>query len=246
MDHKLFDIKNCEFCGVVIQLKIVKTGPRKGLLRVGSEKRRYCSKKCQINWQKTISWEDRIGRDRAAELRKTMSDRFSGKNNPSCDPMVSSKISNSLKMYLKDNPRIGEKNPFFGKEHTDEYKQWASDSRKGKRSYDDTGFLKQNQNTPKLQYHHNWQGGLSFGEYDVGFNKQKKYLIKVRDNLQCQLCNRFEITSKLHIHHIDYNKQNSDEKNLIVLCNSCHSKTNWNRESWIQFFKPIIEKKYIN
>lgn len=35
--------------------------------------------------------------------------------------------------------------------------------------------------------------------------------------------------------------KNNDEKNLITLCNSCHAKTNFNRENWIEFFKVYHE-----
>jgi len=44
---------------------------------------------------------------------------------------------------------------------------------------------------------------------------------------------------KLSVHHIDYNKYNLNPDNLITLCVSCHSKTNHNREKWINHFKNI-------
>lgn len=51
---------------------------------------------------------------------------------------------------------------------------------------------------------------------------------------------------KLAIHHIDYDKLNSDEKNLISLCFSCHNKTNVNREQWQLFFESVINIIYEN
>jgi len=47
----------------------------------------------------------------------------------------------------------------------------------------------------------------------------------------------------LSVHHIDYNKQNCDDFNLITLCKSCHSKTGFNREYWIEYFNDIMEEK---
>ena len=44
-------------------------------------------------------------------------------------------------------------------------------------------------------------------------------------------------TMKLKRNHIDYDKRNNDPKNLITLCHSCHSKTNYNRNYWINYFK---------
>ena len=38
-------------------------------------------------------------------------------------------------------------------------------------------------------------------------------------------------------HTIDYNKRNSKEDNLVILCKSCHNITQWNREKWIKFFR---------
>ena len=31
-----------------------------------------------------------------------------------------------------------------------------------------------------------------------------------------------ELKEKLHVHHIDFNKENLDENNLVSLCRSCH------------------------
>ena len=50
--------------------------------------------------------------------------------------------------------------------------------------------------------------------------------------------------TKFHIHHIDYDKKNSVEMNLITLCAKCHSKTNYKRDNWKTYFKPIMEEKY--
>jgi len=235
------ETKNCETCNK--ELPVCKIGKRKGQpLR---SKQRFCSKDCLDKWQREVMWEDRIGKERATEIRCERSQQSSGDNNPSKNPEVAQKISKSLSLYLKENPRIGEKNPFFGKEHTEEYKKWASESRKGKWAYDYEGYLKQYQNAPRKENHPNWKGGSSNGDYDCGFDSVKKALIKTRDNFVCQICGCDENTQLLRVHHIDYDKQNSDEKNLITLCMSCHSKTNWRRESWIQFFKPIMEEKYI-
>lgn len=43
------------------------------------------------------------------------------------------------------------------------------------------------------------------------------------------MCNKkqFDCKVKLHIHHIDSNKNNCNNYNLISLCPSCHSKTRW-------------------
>lgn len=87
---------------------------------------------------------------------------------------------------------------------------------------------------------HCWRGGISFEPYSLEFNRRIKMLIKQHDNFTCQLCERQE---KLTIHHIDYDKKNSDISNLICLCISCNAKVNFNREKWIKYFKELKNVK---
>ena len=77
-----------------------------------------------------------------------------------------------------------------------------------------------------------WLGGKSFEPYSPEFSRWKKRLIKDRDNNQCRLCGS---TIKLCVHHIDYDKLNSDPQNLISLCNYCHGKTTSVRDCWREY-----------
>lgn len=101
---------------------------------------------------------------------------------------------------------------------------------------------------PAGKKHYNWMGGSSKEPYAFEFNKKLKEQIKKRDNYICQLCRKTqkeqlqEIRQKLTIHHIDYNKNNCKENNLITLCHGCNSKVNFDRLDWIKFFKNIIDK----
>ena len=92
----------------------------------------------------------------------------------------------------------------------------------------------------------NWKGGKSYEIYALEFNNYLKEKIRIRDNYKCQLCNKYQIDSrrKLNIHHIDYNKQNNKENNLISLCDQCHSKTNGKRHYWSSKLKDIITDIY--
>lgn len=81
------------------------------------------------------------------------------------------------------------------------------------------------------------------GPYPIEFNKKLKQQIFDRDNVICQLCHKL-ICDKHAIHHIDYNKTNNDSNNLILLCDSCHNKTNvFNREYWKAFFIGLMQHK---
>lgn len=93
-----------------------------------------------------------------------------------------------------------------------------------------------------LEKHPSWLGGKSFEPYGVEFNNKLKEQIRKRDNYRCQECKYTQKTLgyKLPVHHIDYNKENNNPENLISLCRSCHSKTNFKREEWIKYYQAKI------
>ena len=94
-----------------------------------------------------------------------------------------------------------------------------------------------------------WINGISFKPYTFEFNSSLKQKIRKRDNFTCQCCG---ITEKeyfraLDIHHIDYNKQNCKEDNLITLCVSCNVKANGNKEFdrdyYFAYYTYLIQNK---
>ncbi len=96
-------------------------------------------------------------------------------------------------------------------------------------------------NKHKLEKNGRWLGGKSFEKYGHIFNEKLRESIRERDNNMCQICNKLT-KYKLSVHHIDYNKKNNNENNLISLCKSHHSKTNINRDYWkwqLQVFMNI-------
>lgn len=90
-----------------------------------------------------------------------------------------------------------------------------------------------------------WLNGKSFELYGINFDKELKFKIRERDNFFCQGCGIKESEKDLCIHHIDYNKNNNSEYNLISLCVSCHARTNYQREKWMKYFQYIILIKYL-
>jgi len=86
----------------------------------------------------------------------------------------------------------------------------------------------------------NWLGGPK--DYGKEFNFVLKEIIRSRDNYKCRVCEKTQKENKrrLSCHHIDYNKKNCKENNLISLCDSCHMTTNFNREYWEKYLKEIL------
>lgn len=86
-----------------------------------------------------------------------------------------------------------------------------------------------------------WCGGKSFEPYGLTFTNKLRKEIRMRDNYKCQICEIVQNGRKMSIHHIDYDKTNNKEWNLITLCHSCHSKTNTNRGYWQPFLGNTME-----
>lgn len=106
-----------------------------------------------------------------------------------------------------------------GKKFSDEHRANLSKAKKGKNT---------------LSANNNWRGGISFIPYPLGWSKTFKEQIRYRDGYKCQVCGTPETENgkKLDVHHIDYDKHNLEERNLVSLCVKCHRKTNHNRELW--------------
>ena len=84
-----------------------------------------------------------------------------------------------------------------------------------------------------------WKGGISFLPYPTFWTEDLREAIRKRDKYTCQVCStgQEDLSKKLDIHHIDYDKKNLDPENLISLCHPCHMKTNQHRKIWKDFFQ---------
>jgi len=132
----------------------------------------------------------------------------------------SKKRKEKLKQRMKDND-FG-----VGLKHSDEFKIKQAERLEGSKN-------------------HAWRGGISFDEYCKIFSVQEfKDMIKERDNNICLNPSCKRMKTYLVIHHIDYDKQNCDLKNLICVCNSCNSLANTNREWHKSWYQAILYRRY--
>lgn len=95
------------------------------------------------------------------------------------------------------------------------------------------------------EYTPRWEGGVSFQPYGIEFNNDLREKIRKRDNYICQECKKSqkEFDQTLSVHHIDYDKKNNVDSNLVTLCVSCHMKTNTRRYFWKGYFYRILEER---
>lgn len=111
---------------------------------------------------------------------------------------------------------------------------WAYNRIKSKETKDKIGKKQQN------ELHWNWQGGKSYQNYPEEFKKKREFIL-IRDENICIICKRKIFGRSSTVHHIDYNKKNCSENNLITLCRSCNSKANFDRVFYEKYINSIKE-----
>lgn len=155
----------------------------------------------------------------------------------------------SIKKMSETRKKNGSGKWSLGRKLTEEHKKKISEGGKGKKHHFKEGYVgnkgkhwKLSEETKKRiseghkgEKAYQWLGGISYEPYSQDWTKELKTKIRKRDKFTCKICNNKGFT----VHHIDYNKKNCKQENLITLCSSCHSKTNGHRDYWINYFKKL-------
>ena len=165
------------------------------------------------------------------------------KNHWSKNPLYSKKIREIISKCHKGNTYTkGRSMPTKGKTYTEIYGETKAKQLKLLRSISMTRPKTQDEKRKmslakkgkyKKEKNPAWKGGKSFEEYGEEWTNELKTKIRKRDKFVCQNCTK----NGFVIHHIDYNKKNNNEDNLITLCRHCHGLTGFNRNKWIKFLK---------
>jgi len=89
--------------------------------------------------------------------------------------------------------RVGPANPFFGRKHSARFRG----------------------NLSRLAQARSIAGN---GEYPKDWRAIRARIIE-RDSMQCQVCAR---ATRVEVHHVDHDRSNNDDDNLMTLCTRCH------------------------
>lgn len=199
-----------------------------------SQKKRFESKEERDKISKRNS-----GRKRSEKAKKETSESLKRhyKNNPMPESRKK-KIRDSQKGIKR--PNISGKNHYLWKVERPKCQDCRKELGSFKNKYCKKCASKGERNSM-------WIDGRSSEPYSINWTETLRRSIRERDGYICQMpgCNKQQGDKAFDVHHIDYNKENCNPKNLITLCHSCHSKTNnKNRDYWIQLFQNLIVMHY--
>jgi DNA primase catalytic subunit len=193
------------------------------------------------------------GKILSEEHKKKISVGLTGNQHPEG---VKQKISETMKgrpcpwydkvrAAKKAHPIKGPEHHSFGKVRSDETKEKLRLANLGKTHSAET--IKKMCEMRKLDKHPNWMGGKSFEPYCPKFNDEFKERVRAYFDYTCPECLTHQNGTALHVHHINFNKMSCCDDTLplfIPLCTPCHTKTNFNREYWEQYFTDMIDGYY--
>lgn len=102
------------------------------------------------------------------------------------------------------------------------------------------GTLNRGENNPRYK-DGVWQDYGRVKKNYEGFTLKIRKAIRKRDGNICQVCEttKEEHGMNMHVHHIDYNKQNNHQDNLVCVCRYCHGKIHGDEELWQEI---LLEK----
>lgn len=80
-------------------------------------------------------------------------------------------------------------------------------------------------------------GVYTYRDYPSNWDFIRLVIIE-RDGHSCRLCLS---TDGLHVHHVNYEPSDCRWENLLTLCVSCHTRTNFDRDYWQRYLTTLVE-----
>ncbi len=152
---------------------------------------------------------------------------------------------------IKGTPESRQKNK------ESQHKRWSNYELREKQScvmrmsWKDPKLLqKQSELTRKRYLDSQWYGTIRYYEgpqYCEKWTEELRERVRAYFGYRCAECGTPQNGSKLHVHHVWYNKRlccDDTPRTLVPLCSSCHMKTNHNRDYWSEHFQAIVDTYY--
>jgi len=91
-----------------------------------------------------------------------------------------------------------------------------------------------------------WAQGCApqIADYCNEWDEKLRVKIKERDGYKCLNPSCYGTNGVLSIHHIDYDKKNCEDNNLITVCTACNTGANANREWHTAWYRAVMQKRY--
>jgi len=139
---------------------------------------------------------------------------------------------------------MGDKNPNYGKKLSKETRKKISLSMRGKNKHKKSQEHRQKISDAMIgDKNPKWKDSSHMVSKYKQHNHKHRKRILIRDNYECQNPTCRGNCKLLNVHHIDYDKENCEPENLIVLCVSCNSRANHNRKYWTKFYMQLSQGK---
>jgi hypothetical protein len=151
------------------------------------------------------------------------------------------KLTEETKQKLRGERKSGKRKPW-----SKERRKKASETMK--RIYQEKDLAEKARERMLGANNPNWRGGIGCTvQYCEKFNKEFKRRCRAYFDYTCVECGQPENGHGHICHHVNYDKQiccNEVKPLFVVLCQSCHSKTNYNRDMWQRYFTEMTEGYY--
>ena len=198
--------------------------------RTGKKMSEASRKKLSESCKWRMPWN--VGKKHSEETRRKISEKAKLRK---ASEETRKKISDAWKWRIPWNKwKVW---PWIGKHHTEESKEKMRKAHIWKIMSEKTKKLMSEQR--KWDKNARWRWWLSYEPYTTDWTTTLRRSIRERDHYTCQICWKPQWDIALDVHHINYIKTDCNPENLVSLCKSCHTKTNNNRNYWIDYFNYL-------